>query len=162
MLNCLPFYLGRNGRLYMRARPRLPSCHMGPAQLIPSAISAQLNLYELTNRNQNMAYSEQKEGPSASVRLLFRMRHDLLGYQCSSACFSVCSQPVCLSLFCRFDWLANSIVYASFSRLGDKNYAVLAGIKRRRRRGRPKAVREWQEQPGALAGHSVGKCHRYY
>jgi len=47
----------------MRARPCLPPCHLGPAQLIPSATSAQPNLYELANRNHNMAYSGQQEGP---------------------------------------------------------------------------------------------------
>ena len=63
----MSFYLGKNGYLYMRVRPRLPPCHLGLAQLIPSATSAQLNLYELANRNQNMAYSEQKEGPRQTL-----------------------------------------------------------------------------------------------
>jgi hypothetical protein len=46
----------------MHARPCLPPCHLGPAQLIPSATSVPLNLYEPANRNQNAAYSEQKKG----------------------------------------------------------------------------------------------------
>ena len=37
----------------MHARPCLLPCHLGPVQL---------NLHELANRNQNVAYSEQKEG----------------------------------------------------------------------------------------------------
>jgi hypothetical protein len=35
MLNCLSFCLGRKGHLYMRARPCLPPCHLGPVQLNP-------------------------------------------------------------------------------------------------------------------------------
>jgi hypothetical protein len=30
-------YLRRKGHLYMHIRPYLPPCHLGPAQLIPSA-----------------------------------------------------------------------------------------------------------------------------
>jgi hypothetical protein len=50
------------------------------------------------------------------LRPLFRTLHSLLGYQRPSACFdlSVCLQPVCLSLFCRSDWLVNPIACASF------------------------------------------------
>jgi hypothetical protein len=48
-----------------------------------------------------------------SQRPLFRTPHGLLGYQRSSALF----RPVCPSLSCRSDWLANPIACASFPRL---------------------------------------------
>jgi hypothetical protein len=60
---CPAIWEEKKVHLYMRGRPRLPPCHLGPAWLIPSATSAPLNLYEPANRNQNMAYSGQKEGP---------------------------------------------------------------------------------------------------
>jgi len=51
-----------------------------------------------------------------SQRPLFRTLHGLLGYQRSSALFRpICLSPVCPSLFCRSDWLANPIACASFS-----------------------------------------------
>jgi hypothetical protein len=55
---------------------------------------------------------------AVSQRPLFRTLHGLLGYQRSSALFRpVCLSPVCPSLFCRSDWLANPIACASFPRL---------------------------------------------
>jgi hypothetical protein len=47
----------------MRARPCLPPCHLVLVQMIPSAASVQLNLYELANHDHHMAYLGQKEGP---------------------------------------------------------------------------------------------------
>jgi hypothetical protein len=47
------------------------------------------------------------------LRPLFRTLHSPVGHQRSSACF----RPVCLSLFCRSDWLANPIACASLLRL---------------------------------------------
>jgi hypothetical protein len=60
----LVLLFGKKNDVYIwRARPCLPPCHLGPAQLIPSAASVQLNLYDLANRGHNMVYIEQKEGP---------------------------------------------------------------------------------------------------
>jgi hypothetical protein len=51
------------------------------------------------------------------LRPLYRTLHSLLRYQRSSALFRpVCLQPVCPSLFCPSDWLANPIACASFTR----------------------------------------------
>jgi hypothetical protein len=44
--------------LHRKGHPCLPPYHLGPTQL---------NLYELANRNQNVAYSEQK-GPDRLYR----------------------------------------------------------------------------------------------
>jgi hypothetical protein len=57
-----------------------------------------------------------------SQRPLFRTPHGLLGVSalidlvstCLSVCLQPCLSPVCPSLSCRSDWLANPIVCASF------------------------------------------------
>jgi hypothetical protein len=44
----------------MHVRLFLPLCHLGPAQLNPSAASVKLNLYEPASSNRNTAYSRKK------------------------------------------------------------------------------------------------------
>jgi hypothetical protein len=56
MPNCLPCYLGRKRDIDIDALVLICHLdHLGPAQLSPSATSAQPNLHELASRGHHMA-----------------------------------------------------------------------------------------------------------